>query len=51
MRERVNNKDCEKPDIEIETVEIKKEIKYPQDYKNNSIIIVRRLKRKRVQQR
>ena len=38
--ELVNNKDFEKSDIEIETYDNIEELKFPQDYENNSIIIL-----------
>ena len=40
IEEIVNNKDFEKSDIEIETYESIEELKYPQEYGNNSIIIL-----------
>ena len=36
----VNNKDCEKSDTEIETYESIEELKFPQEYENNSIVIL-----------
>ena len=36
----VNNKDFEKSDIEIETFDNIEELRYPQEYENNSIIIL-----------
>ena len=36
----VNNKDFEKSDTEKETFESVEELKYPQEYENNSIIIL-----------
>ena len=38
IEEIVNNKDFEKSDTEIETFESIEELKYPQEYENNSII-------------
>ena len=40
IEEVVNNKDFQKSDIEIETYESIEELKYPQEYENNSIIIL-----------
>ena len=40
IEEIVNNKDFQKSDIEIETFESIENLKYPQDYENNSIIIL-----------
>ena len=40
INEIVNNKDFEKSDFEIETYESIEELKYPQEYKYNSIIIL-----------
>ena len=42
----VNNKDFEKSDTEIETYESIEELKVPQDYENNSIIILDDLNQK-----
>ena len=42
----VNNKDFEKSDIEIETFDNIQEMKFPQDYENNSIIILDDLNQK-----
>ena len=42
----VNNKDFEKSDIEIETFNNIEELKYPQEYENNSIIILDDLNQK-----
>ena len=42
----VNNKDFEKSDIEIETFNDIEELKFPQDYENNSIIILDDLNQK-----
>ena len=44
--ELVNNKDFEKSDIEIETFDNIQEMKFPQDYENNSIIILDDLNQK-----
>ena len=44
--ELVNNKDFEKSDIEIETFDNIEELKYPQEYENNSIIILDDLNQK-----
>ena len=40
IEEIVNNKDFQKSDREIETYESIEELKFPQDYENNSIIIL-----------
>ena len=40
IEEIVNNKDFEKSDTEIETFDSIEELKYPQEYENNSIIIL-----------
>ena len=42
----VNNEDFEKSDTEIETFEEIEEIKFPQEYENNSIIILDDLNQK-----
>ena len=42
----VNNKDFQKSDTEIETYQSIEELKYPQDYENNSIIILDDLNQK-----
>ena len=42
----VKNKDFEKSDIEIETYESIEELKFPQEYENNSIIILDDLNQK-----
>ena len=39
LNELVNNKDFEKSDIKIETYDNIEELRFPQDYENNSIII------------
>ena len=44
--ELVNNKDFEKSDCEIETYESIEDIKFPQEYENNSIIILNDLTQK-----
>ena len=44
--ELVNNKDFQKSDIEIETFDNIEELKYPQEYENNSIIILDDLNQK-----
>ena len=44
--ELVNNKDFQKSDCEIETYESIEELKFPQDYENNSIIILDDLNQK-----
>ena len=46
IEEIVNNKDFQKLDTEIETYESIKELKYPQEYENNSIIILDDLNQK-----
>ena len=46
MEEIVNNKDFEKLDTEIETYETIEELKFPQEYENNSIIILDDLNQK-----
>ena len=43
-----NNKDFEKSDIEIETYDNIEELKFPQGYENNSIIILDDLKEKEI---
>ena len=40
IEEIVNNKDFEKSDTEIETYESIEELKFPQEYENNSFIIL-----------
>ena len=40
IEEKVNDRDFEKSDIEIETYESIKKLKYPQDYKDGGIIIL-----------
>ena len=46
IEEIVNNKDFEKSNTEIETFDNIEELKYPQDYENNSIIILDDLNQK-----
>ena len=46
IEELVNNKDFEKSDTEIETFDNIEELKFPQDYENNSIIILDDLNQK-----
>ena len=46
IEEIVNNKDSEKSDTEIETFDNIEELKYPQDYESNSIIILDDLNQK-----
>ena len=46
IEEIVNNKDFKKSDTEIETFDNIEELKYPQDYENNSIIILDDLNQK-----
>ena len=46
--ELVNNKDFEKSDIEIETYDNIEELKFPQDYENNSITILDDLNEKEI---
>ena len=48
IEEIVNNKDFQKSDTEIETYESIGELKYPQEYENNSIIILDDLNQKEV---
>ena len=40
VEELVNNKDFEKSDTELETFDSTEEMKYPQEYENNSVIIL-----------
>ena len=40
IEEIVNNKDFEKSDTEIQTYESIEDLKFPQDYENNSNIIL-----------
>ena len=44
----VNNKDFEKSEIEMETYESIEELKFPQEYENNSIIILDDLNEKQI---
>ena len=46
IEEVISNKDFQKSDIEIETFDNIEELKYPQDYENNSIIILDDLNQK-----
>ena len=46
IEEIVNNKDFQESDIEIETFDNIEELKYPQEYENNSIIILDDLNQK-----
>ena len=46
VEEVINNKDFQKSDIEIETFGNIEDLKYPQDYENNSIIILDDLNQK-----
>ena len=46
IEEVINNKDFQKSDIEIETFDNIEELKFPQDYGNNSIIILDDLNQK-----
>ena len=46
VEEIFNNKDFEKSETEIEIFDNKKELKFPQEYKNNSIIILDDLNQK-----
>ena len=46
IEEIVNNKDFQKSDTEIETYESIEELKFPQEYENNSIIILDDLNQK-----
>ena len=46
IEEIVNNKDCEKSDCEIETFDNIEDLKFPQEYENNSIIILHDLNEK-----
>ena len=48
IEELVNNKDFEKSDTEIETYESLEELKFPQEYENNSIIILDDLNQKQM---
>ena len=46
IEEVINNKDFEKSDCEIETFDNIEDLKFPQDYENNSIIILDDLNQK-----
>ena len=46
IEEIVNNKDFQKSDCEIETYESIEDLKFPQEYENNSIIILEDLNQK-----
>ena len=48
IEEIINDKDFQKSDIEIETFDNIEELKYPQDYENNSIIILDDLNEKEI---
>ena len=48
IEEKVNNKDFQKSKTEIETFDNIEELKYPQDYENNSIIILDDLNEKEI---
>ena len=48
IEEVINNKDFEKSDREIETYESIEELKFPQEYENNSIIILDDLNEKEI---
>ena len=48
IEEVINNKDFQKSNIEIETFDNIEELKYPQDYENNSIIILDDLNEKEI---
>ena len=48
IEEIVDNKDFEKSDIKIETYEIIEDLKFPQEYENNSIIILDDLNEKEI---
>ena len=48
IEEIVNNKDFEKSNIEIETFDNIEELKYPQDYEDNSVIILDDLNEKEI---
>ena len=49
IEEIVNNKDFQKSDTEIETFDNIEELKFPQEYKNNSIIILDDLNQKEME--
>ena len=46
IEEVINNKDFQKSDTEIQTFDNIEDIKYPQEYENNSIIILDDLNQK-----
>ena len=48
IEEIINNKDFEKSNSEIETYDTIEELKYPQDYENNSIILLDDLNEKEI---
>ena len=48
IEEIVNNKDFQKSDTEIETFDYIEELKFPQEYENNSIIILDDLNEKEI---
>ena len=48
IEEIVNNKDFQKSDTEIETFDNREELKFPQEYENNSIIILEDLNEKEI---
>ena len=48
IQEIVNNKDVEKSNTEIETFDTIEDLKFPQDYENNSIIILDDLNEKEI---
>ena len=48
IKELVNNKDFQKSDIEIETFDNIEELRYPQEYENNNIIILDDLNEKEI---
>ena len=49
IEEIVNNKDFEKSDTEIETYESIEDLKFPQEYENNGIIILDDLNQKEME--
>ena len=49
IEEVINNKDFQKSDIEIETFDNIEELKFPQEYENNSIIILDDLNQKEME--
>ena len=48
IEQRINNKDFEKSDIDKETFDNIEELRFPQDYENNSIIILNDLNEKEI---